>query len=218
VLPDDKRHGTTAGHNAGCRCEPCCAAKLAYDKRRRLDAANGKPRKVPAYRVTRRVEALQALGWSLRRIAAEAGVTYNHLAEYGYDRDAVYADHFEKIDAAYRRLCMTLPPEDTPGQRSGAQRTRSHARRNGFLPPLVWDDIDDPAEQPTDWQYRPADRTEQLRDLAEQGVGISEECRRLKVGRDALEKFCQRHEIGDVYHVLAGREQRRANQHADEVA
>ena len=53
------------------------------------------------------------------------------------------------IDAAYRRLCMTLPPEDTPGQRSGAQRTRNHARRNGFLPPLMWDDIDDPDERPT---------------------------------------------------------------------
>ena len=43
---------------------------------------------------------------------------------------------------------MTLPPMSTTGERISASRTKAHALRQGFAPPLAWTNIDDPDEQP----------------------------------------------------------------------
>jgi hypothetical protein len=155
IPADDPRHGSVRGHNAGCRCDPCDLAKYRYDKQRKAELHNtGQRRTVPAYRIQRRVEALQALGWPLRKIAAEAGVTHNHMTDL---RKFAWRSTFEAIDGAYRRLSMTFPPETTAGEKSGVVRTRNHARRNGYAPPLAWDDIDDPDETPAE-AYSPRGR------------------------------------------------------------
>lgn len=49
----------------------------------------------------------------------------------------------ERIDVLFQELCM-IP---APG-RSG-RVTRTYARKNGYVSPLAWTDIDDPSEQPT---------------------------------------------------------------------
>lgn len=148
MLPDDPRHGTTAGHNTGCRCLPCCSAKLRYDKRRRLDAVSGLHRRIPAWRAIRRLNALQALGWPLRRLESEIGVTFRSLSTIR-QQSTVTAATFEAICEAYERLSMSPPVADTVGELSGMARTRNAALRNGWLPPLAWNDIDDPDERPT---------------------------------------------------------------------
>jgi hypothetical protein len=158
IAPDDPRHGTVRGHNASCRCDPCDLAKYRYDKQRKAELhATGERRVVDSYRVKRRIEALQALGWPLRRIAVEAGVTHNHLTEHGRRKFAFRAT-FDAIDQAYQRLSMTLPPETTTGEKSGAARARNNARRKGYAPPLAWDDIDTDVEpnatpQNPDWEH-----------------------------------------------------------------
>lgn len=216
MSPDDPRHGSPAGHNAGCRCEPCCAAKLAYDKRRRFDLMQGRDRTIPAWRLTRRIEALQTRGWSLRAIAAEAGVTHNHLVTYGRSRNRVYAAVFYKIDDAYERLAMKEPRQVTRGEKSGVARTKNFARRNGLVPPLAWIDIDDPNERPRGWCYTTTERADMIRDLADLGANATEACRRLKLSRDALERWCQRNGMADVYRKLAAREAVAENQHTRE--
>jgi hypothetical protein len=155
IADDDPRHGTVQGHNARCRCAPCDLAKYRYDKQRKAELhATGQRRIVPAYRIQRRVEALQALGWSLRKIADEAGVTHNHMTDV---RKFAWRTTFDAIDGVYQRLSMTFPPETTAGEKSGAVRTRNHARRNGYAPPLAWDEdsIDDPDAIPATEEYAP---------------------------------------------------------------
>lgn len=145
--PDDPRHGTVAGHIAhqredGNYCLPCITAKARYDKRRKWDAANGRGYTVPSLGARRRIEALQALGWSRQRIAEEAGWTSSGALRYVTRSETMTRATHDRIADAYERLCMKYP--DT----QGAARARTWAKRHGHAPPLAWDDIDDIDEKP----------------------------------------------------------------------
>lgn len=168
---------------------------------------------MPRTIAARKIKALAAIGYPLNVIGREIGTSpqavSNILNDYGRNRNHVLRSTWDALNDLYDRWHMT------PGL---SQQTRLMALKRGWPPPLAWEDIDDPDEQPTDWQYRPGDRTEDLRDLAEQGVGITEACRRLQVGHKTLREYCRRHGISDVYHQLAAREVRADNQHTDEVA
>lgn len=147
MTPDDPRHGTVAGHIAhqregGNYCQPCITAKARYDKRRKWDAANGRSYTVPSLGARRRVQALQALGWSRQRIAEEAGWTSSGALRYVTRSDTMTRATFDRILAAYERLCMMRPDD------MGADRARTWAKRHGYAPPLAWTDIDDPDELP----------------------------------------------------------------------
>lgn len=142
MTPNDARHGTPAGHSAGCRCSPCSAAKLRYDKRRRYElATTGQRRVVPSYRAVRRIHALQALGYSGRVIAEAAGLVTKTVYDISLERSTnTRRTHFEAIAAAYERLAGTVPTGRYVG------RNRRYAERKGWPPPLAWDDIDDISE------------------------------------------------------------------------
>jgi DNA-binding XRE family transcriptional regulator len=144
MLPDDPRHGTTAGHKAHRRdgekaCAPCVAAKTRYEKSRTVYGA----RMVPAIGTRRRIQALMAMGHSGTVIAQALGVTAQavHKIETGTS-PSVFAATAERVAEAYERLCMTLP---TGYHRN---RVRNRAARLGYAPPLAWDNIDDPGERP----------------------------------------------------------------------
>jgi hypothetical protein len=117
----------------------------------------------------------------------------------------------------YERLSMTLPPETTTAEKCDATRSRGIARRNGWLPPLAWNNIDDPSERPDGWAYTPANRAEMVRDLVELGYGINDACARLNVSREGLEKWARRHDATDLYAALVARESTRywVNQHGE---
>lgn len=147
LTPDDPRHGTNAGYIAGCRCEPCGTASFRYTKQLKYDKAHGIARTVPAWRGLRRLQALQALGWSRQAVAEKLGM---HKAQvYALDANThMFRSTFDALDKVYRELAMTPPPTDTPRQRGGVQKTKNHAQRKGYAPPLAWDDIDDQRERP----------------------------------------------------------------------
>lgn len=212
IAPDDPRHGTNAGHVAGCRNNCCRRAKLAYDKRRKLEALRGIDRQTPAWRATRRIQALQALGWSVPRMAAHSTLTDKTI--YGLNRsDTVWMSTFEQVDALYRRLAMVTPTPSTPG----SSRAKNHARRMGWPPPLAWVDIDDENEKPRNWAYVSPSRGDQLRELADMGATLTDVCARLKVSREALEKWCRNHNMSATYSQLVARENTRywVNQHGE---
>lgn len=141
MTPDDPRHGTTAGHNAGCRLECCRAAKLRYDKRRRWEARQGHARLVDNTGTRRRIQALAAIGHSVPDIATHAGVSHRTLN--GLDRTTRVTPAIARaIAETYETLCMT------PATHPYALRNRRIAARKGWPPPLAWDDIDNPHEQP----------------------------------------------------------------------
>ncbi|MFF1358699.1 hypothetical protein [Streptomyces sp. NPDC058297] len=97
---------------------------------------------VPATGAIRRVRALYALGHLNRVIAEEAGVSRDaicSLAAGTWPTLKVTAD--DGVRAAYDRLSMST---------GTSWKTRTLAERNGWAPPLAWDDdaIDDPRARP----------------------------------------------------------------------
>lgn len=103
---------------------------------------------VPVWRAQRRVQALQAMGYTLERIArlAElAPVTVYRAARGEGDMEAVT---FAALDRVFREYGLRRPEWSGKGELGGITRTRRRARALGFVPAAGWDDIDDPNEQP----------------------------------------------------------------------
>lgn len=141
---NDSRHGTVAGYNRiPCRADCCRLAMARYKKRWEWDRANGRARITSTTGTRRRIEALNWLGWSRATIAAEMGMHPTNMTRLlRVDTMTVaLADRFREV---FERLCMTLPT----GNQQAITNVRNRARRHGYLPPLAWDDIDDPNENP----------------------------------------------------------------------
>jgi hypothetical protein len=147
MSPFDRRHGTEAGYRAHRRagqdaCDACLEGNRKLNTLRQLYP--DRYRKIPNVGTRRRIHALQAIGYSRAVIAAEAG--YGNGGSIAYickpASKAVTQSTYWKIRETYERLCMTVPQSDD------AKKVRTWAKRHGYAPPLAWDDIDDPNEQP----------------------------------------------------------------------
>lgn len=197
--------GTNAGYQRHYRegekgCPACLAAAAAYQRDRyyRRRVQRQPSGRVPVIGVIRRIQALQRLGWTRAELSARLGKSHAYLSvATSPNRKWVNQATHDAIDRLYQELCMT------PGM---SVRAKVWAARRGYVPPLAWDDIDNPDEHPTGWEYRPADRGELLLELDRFNAGISEVCRTLKVSRDALEKWCERHDYMPVYSRILSRE------------
>lgn len=206
MAADDPRHGTVAGYNAHRRanfpiCDACRRAKMRYEKARQLA---GGVLKVPAVGTQRRIRALRALGYSLGDITRGGGWCDHTALDYALGADTITAATADRVAATYERLSMRLA--DGPK----ANRLRMLAARKGWPPPLAWDNLDDPDEQPHGWQYvasdRHADRHAELDDLLDRGAWLSEACRVLRVTSESLEKWCERQGRRQDYIRLRDRE------------
>lgn len=219
---NDPRHGTYAGavahwfddHNP---CEPCAKAETRYRKRRKMRHLHGDTPNVPAIGTVRRFQALMALGWTGPQIATEVGISLYSLRSVDYHGSTVVRrETAAAMEAAYDRLSMTIP--DGPY----ASRAKGVAARNGWPPPLAWDDIDDPHEIPADRVYTEPKRADILTDLDDRQAGITEACQTLDIKRDTLQKWCGNHNMHDVYARLCAREDGtqpfRGNQHRKAAA
>ena len=216
MTPDDPRHGTNAGYRAGCHCAPCRAGANGYDKRYRWDRHNGVVRTVPSVGTRRRVHALNALGWDNITIARHAGRSKGWVTEI-LKQESIYASTAALICRVYDELSMRIP-EPSPA----ATRARNTARKNRWQPPLAWDDdrIDDPAYRPSGWQYRPTSRADVLTELDEQGDGLYEALRVLKVSEAALWKWCKENGMSATYRrlVIRSNPDRGQNQYTREAS
>lgn len=107
--------------------------------------ASGRLVMVPAVGAQRRLRALAAVGWSLPAVAAVAGVPASTLA---YVRGVAVRAQPRVVAAvarAYDSLSMVPPPAG-----SSSAQARRYAARQGWAPPLAWDDaaLDDPSAGP----------------------------------------------------------------------
>lgn len=96
---------------------------------------------VPARGLQRRVQALMVDGWPLRAIAQAAGVEYNSLRASLY-RPRVRRGTVHRIDAIYRHPRKMLTEHAGIVSAAVKARTSRAAQRRGYLPALVWHDID----------------------------------------------------------------------------
>lgn len=144
---------------------------------------------------TRRLRALAALGWTLDALADHTGVGFTTLA-------AVRAGTTTRlgvalaatIDRAYAELSMI------PG---GSAPARAYAAGQGWVPPLAWDDIDDPGERPKLGRRGPGhphgttveDLEHLLHGQAWTWAGLTD---RLGVTKSAIEHLCARHDRRDL--------------------
>lgn len=214
MTPQDPRHGSRRGYYAHRKagqsaCDQCKRAAAAAEARYAMLRARGLQSRLPAVGVQRRLRALYALGWTWTALDREMG-TFNMADKWARQNYAyVFPATQKTIVDLFERLSMTLPPERTPAERRAAARARNAARKQGWPPPLAWDDIDNDPE-PQGVGYVSPNRAEALRDLAAMGVGLIEACRRLEVGWEALERWCTRHQMYPVYVELVRQDRRAA--------
>jgi transcriptional regulator with XRE-family HTH domain len=105
----------------------------------------------------RRAQALVAAGWSQARLARELGLTAANFCGM-LRRDQVTAATARAVSDLYDRLWDQPPPEHDQRTRIAASRARRHAQRQGWAPPLAWDDdqIDLPDGRAAEGWKRPA--------------------------------------------------------------
>lgn len=121
------------------RChEECCQPVAArYYKRYAVLKARGVKLMVPVGPSLRKVQALQALGHTRASIAERMGTSAQSLSNT-LGRDTIKARTAVRIDEVYQALEMVVAPDSI-----GARQARRAAERNGWLPPLAYDDIEE---------------------------------------------------------------------------
>jgi hypothetical protein len=106
--------------------------------------AIGAPRRIPATGTARRIQALAALGWSITCQAQRIGWSPQNLYTI-FRRKWVFVPTERAVRDMYDALSMQPAPAGL-----GTPSVLRAARKNGWFPPLAWDDetIDDPAAVP----------------------------------------------------------------------
>lgn len=102
------------------------------------------PTRITTTGLTRRLQALQRLGYSIPVIAAESGLSKTQLRNICDGVLTAPTKHATRdaIAATYDRLQLSLPATDTASQRKSVTQARNRAERHGWPSPLAFDDID----------------------------------------------------------------------------
>ncbi len=94
----------------------------------------------PAAGACRRVRALLALGWPLTEQGRRIGMFVQQLSQIANGKVAtVSVGTYEAVAGLFEQLSSVPGP---------SVRAKNQASRVGWLPPLAWDDIDNPDEEP----------------------------------------------------------------------
>lgn len=142
MTPEDPRHGTYAGAAAHWKdgekpCPPCHEAAYKVRKKNTFLTVVGNSATVPSRGTVRRIQALQAIGWTQREIAEAAGVPVASLRNPVVRGSRVYRATADAVARAFDKLAMTPAPESR-----NSRYLRTVAAREGHASPLAWDDID----------------------------------------------------------------------------
>ncbi len=185
--PDE--HGT---EGKGCHCIPCRAANTAWKaKHARLTAYGLWQPYEDATGTRRRIQALIWNGQSMAVLARRLGCQRREVRELLFIRRHVTPQTAEKIRALYRELWDQPPPGETPREKQAAAKARKYARARGWVPPLAWDNIDDPDSVPVPGWERGERRERgtlaaEALDLIGFGLDLGQAAERLGVDRSTL--------------------------------
>ena len=134
-----QQHGTPSAFDWwGCRCPGAREAYRLYRKRRETNRLPSPF--VPSLGTARRLRSLVAAGHSWKQLSAELGLSLTWTRRLALDEDGtIRRTTAERVEALFTRLALV--PGDSP-------HAFTVARKNGWAPPLAWDDIDDPEAEP----------------------------------------------------------------------
>lgn len=209
----DPRCGSAYGYAVHVRertpkCDPCRRAHAerasTYYRRRYLN--RGRPLLVDATGTHRRLQALAAIGWATRPLAAKVGVTPTAIKQW-MRRELVQPKTAARVAELYDELW------NQPGP---SVKGRAHARRMGWPSPLAWDDdtIDDPAARPNRGhqlplafdevavqramhgdavKLRPVERAEVVRRLTAAGYSAAEIAARVDIDQRSVQRIRDQH-------------------------
>jgi transposase len=133
----------------------------------------------------RRLRALYALGHSRETIAQAVGVLPTSISRLlDGDVEHVRGTTASQIRAAYTELSMIV---------GTCERTRNRAAREGWAPPLAWDDdVDDPNAVPNLGEQRPLSAAERLENydwLIDSGVSPEVAAQRVGVSLRVIDRY-----------------------------
>ena len=174
VCPPDHKHAATGSCYTGhkCRCEPCrdrASRRARFDRIRRAKLG---PQLIPALGTQRRIRALQAIGWDMKRIGEHAGMSRAAVSMIVHpDRTTCTMRTAARIARVYEELSARPGP---------SRQARVMSRK--WPSPLAWDDIDRdeyPQRHPADpmiarWKAR-RDAGETHEDLAPLTIQLIED-------------------------------------------
>ncbi len=138
--------------------------RQAAVQQRRADLARAPRRQVDARGSRRRLQALMRLGWTPTGLTTHLGMRASRFQQL-HASSRVTLTTADRIDDLYERISHSGPPETTEIARAAAQATRDHARHQGWLAPLAWDDIDndpDPGPSAPNDSPRPDDDIDEV--------------------------------------------------------
>jgi len=172
VCPPDHRHDEThtCRNEHGCHCEPCVVGKREYNYwlKHMLRAGKKAPVVKDALGMRRRLQALGAIGWSTTALASRLDTSDSHIREWRHAQ-RVTITSFDKVARLYEEVSMHPVVGHDRRSKQSATRSRNDAARQGWLPPLAWDDIDTDPEPPAADELDEADVDEIAVDRALRG-------------------------------------------------
>jgi hypothetical protein len=156
----------------------------------------------------RRLQALIAIGWSQTALAKHLGMLPPNLRR-AFSTDNVHAETARKVQTLYEKLWNQPQTGRDHQTRIVANRARNIAKRNGWPPPLAWDDetIDDPDAAPNIFEetslVHGEDRCNEIDFLIRAGCGQAEIIKRTGFNHiSTLERFCLRYNRNDIVHRI----------------
>lgn len=176
------QHGTLGAYRADrCRCFACRLEAATARRQVRISTGTwADPHSVVhPCGITRRLEALAAIGWSTSMLAPHLGITQQSVSDLRSTRKYAITATAARVRAVYDAL-WDKPPPDSPA----SARARLIATKRGWALPMQWDDdlIDDPDGQPQNptggtWDRKPCGTPAAYRRHMRRGEPIDEACR-----------------------------------------
>lgn len=137
----------------------------------------------------RRLRALHAIGWTQTEIARRIGWTLQNLNRYFISEpDMINRGTAVAIAELFNDLQLIPGP---------SERARRHAKKQGWLPPLAWDedDIDNPAAKPDVGVHRPVGFPERYLEMREIGYNDLQIIGKLDILPESLLRQLNRYDI-----------------------
>ncbi|SDD43005.1 hypothetical protein [Auraticoccus monumenti] len=152
----------------------------------------------------RRLQALVAIGWSMSELGRRLGWQPANAWKLVTGEGQVTHHTAAGVRALYDELWNQPVTGSDRATKTSATRASQLAGRNGWLPPLAWDDdlIDDPASTPSCESGTRRDALEDIVWLADQGETLTAIARHLQLAESTVEQRLRRHDRVDLLHRL----------------